>query len=101
MFPGFEFSSWNGFSVPAGTPEEIVAAIRTEITALAKTPELQERLIKLGIVPGGLSKEETAAVFRKDKENFAASVKAAGIRRRSRPMQQPIASSSSVPGRSG
>jgi tripartite-type tricarboxylate transporter receptor subunit TctC len=79
LFPGFEFSSWNGFSVPAGTPDAIVDAIRNEITALTKTPELQERLIKLGIVPGGLSKEETAAVFRKDKENFAASVKAAGI----------------------
>ena len=36
-FPGFEFSSWNGFSVPAGTPEEIIAAIRSEITALAKS----------------------------------------------------------------
>jgi tripartite-type tricarboxylate transporter receptor subunit TctC len=78
-FPGFEFSSWNGFSVPAGTPDAIVTAIRDEITALAKTPELQDRLIKLGIVPGGLSKEETAAVFRKDRENFAESVKAAGI----------------------
>jgi hypothetical protein len=30
-------------------------------------------------VPGGLTREETAAVFKKDKENFAASVKAAGI----------------------
>jgi tripartite-type tricarboxylate transporter receptor subunit TctC len=79
LFPGFEFSSWNGFSVPAGTPDAIVDAIRNEITALAKTPELQARLIKLGIVPGGLSREDTAAVFRKDKENFAASVKAAGI----------------------
>ena len=78
-FPGFEFSSWNGFSVPAGTPEEIITAIRTEITALAKSPALQERLTKLGIVPGGLTKDETAAVFRKDKENFATSVKAAGI----------------------
>jgi tripartite-type tricarboxylate transporter receptor subunit TctC len=78
-FPGFEFSSWNGFSVPAGTPEEIITAIRDEITALAKSPEMQERLIKLGIVPGGLTREETAAVFRKDSENFAESVKAAGI----------------------
>jgi len=78
--PGFEFSSWNGFSVPAGTPEEIITAIREEITALMKTPEVQGRLIELGIVPGGLTKEETAAVFKKDRENFAASVKAAGIK---------------------
>jgi tripartite-type tricarboxylate transporter receptor subunit TctC len=78
-FPGFEFSSWNGFSVPAGTPEEIVTAIRTEITALAKSDAMRERLTRLGIVPGGLTAQETAAVFKKDKENFAASVKAAGI----------------------
>ena len=79
-FPGFEFSSWNGFSVPVGTPDEIITAIRQEITALMKTPEIQDRLIKLGIVPGGLTKDETAAVFKKDRENFAESVKAAGIK---------------------
>jgi tripartite-type tricarboxylate transporter receptor subunit TctC len=78
-YPGFEFSSWNGFSVPTGTPDEIVTAIRGEVTALAKSPAVQDRLIKLGIVPGGLTAEETAAVFKKDKENFAESVKAAGI----------------------
>jgi tripartite-type tricarboxylate transporter receptor subunit TctC len=79
-FPGFEFSSWNGFSVPAGTPEEIITAIRDEIAALAKSPEVSERLIKLGIVPGGLTRAETAAVFKNDRENFAESVKAAGIK---------------------
>src|SRR3954471_8209645 len=42
-FPGFEFSSWNGFSVPAVTPQPIIEAIRTQITALMKTPEAQER----------------------------------------------------------
>ena len=78
-YPGFEFSSWNGLSVPAGTPQPIIDAIRTQIAALMKTPEAQERLKRLGIVPGGLSKEETEAVFAKDRENFAASVKAAGI----------------------
>ncbi len=34
--PGFEFSSWNGFLAPTGTPEPIVAAVRNEIAALAK-----------------------------------------------------------------
>src|SRR3954471_1859244 len=74
-FPGFEFSSWNGFSVPAGTPGEIVTAIRQEVVALANSPDVRERLGKLGIIPGGLSAEETAAVFRKDKESFTAAVK--------------------------
>src|SRR5262249_7735261 len=77
--PGFEFSSWNGFLAPAGTPEPILAAIGREITALAKSPEIAERLTKLGIVPGGLSREESEAVFRRDRESFAAAIKAAGI----------------------
>ena len=77
--PGFEFSSWNGFSAPAGTPESIITAIRSEITALVKSPEVSERLTKLGIIPGGLSKEECEAVFKKDYESFAAAIKAAGI----------------------
>jgi tripartite-type tricarboxylate transporter receptor subunit TctC len=77
--PGFEFSSWNGFSAPVGTPEPIIAAIRSEITALAKSPEVSERLTKLGIIPGGLTKEQCEAVFKKDHESFAAAIKAAGI----------------------
>jgi tripartite-type tricarboxylate transporter receptor subunit TctC len=78
-FPGFEFSSWNGFFAPAGTPEPIVTAIRSEITALAKSPEIVERLSKLGIVPGGLTKEQSEGVLRRDRESFAAAIKAAGI----------------------
>ena len=78
-FPGFEFSSWNGFFAPTDTPEPIVTAIRSEITALAKSPEIVERLSKLGIVPGGLSKEQSEAVLRRDRESFAAAIKAAGI----------------------
>jgi len=77
--PGFEFSSWNGFLAPTGTPEPIITAIRNEITVLAKSPEVTERLTKLGIVPGGLTNEQNEAVFRKDRESFAAAIKAAGI----------------------
>lgn len=77
--PGFEFSSWNGFLAPAQTPEVIISAIRTEVTAFVKKPEISQRLIKLGIVPGGLTKEQNEAVFRHDTEAFAAGIKAAGI----------------------
>ena len=78
-FPGLVFSSWNGFVVPAGTPDEIVDALRREIIALSRSPEVAQRLTKLGIVPGGQSKEEVAATFASDREMFVAAVKAAGI----------------------
>ncbi len=77
--PGFEFASWNGFLAPVGTPEEIISKVRTEITALVKSPAMTKRLTNLGIVPGGQSKEEVEAVFRHDRQAFAEAVKAAGI----------------------
>ena len=77
--PGFEFSSWNGFLAPAGTPKSIMTSIKDEVTALTKTPEIVTRLTNLGIVPGGLTKEQTEGVFQHDRESFAAAIKAAGI----------------------
>jgi len=77
--PGFEFSSWNGFLAPVGTPEPILSAIRGEVSALVKTSQISERLTKLGIIPGGLSGKESEAVFQHDREAFAAAIKAAGI----------------------
>jgi tripartite-type tricarboxylate transporter receptor subunit TctC len=77
--PGFEFSSWNGFLAPAGTPEPILSAIANEVRAFARSPGIADRLTKLGIIPGGLTKEQSEAVFKHDFESFAAAIKAAKI----------------------
>jgi tripartite-type tricarboxylate transporter receptor subunit TctC len=83
--PGFEFSSWNGFLAPRGTPEAVTKAIRDEVTALARSPEISQRLTQLGIIPGGLTAEESEAVFHRDFEAYAAAIKAAGME----PVQHP------------
>jgi len=77
--PGFQFSSWNGFLAPAATPEPIVTALRNEITAFAKSAEIAQRLTRLGIVPGGLSLEQTQMALKKEHDAYAAAIKAAGI----------------------
>ena len=79
--PGFEFASWNGLFMPANTPEAIATKLRAAIVELVNTAEMKERLTKLGIVPGGQSKDEVAATFKKDRESFAAAVAAAGIKK--------------------
>src|SRR4030095_6494446 len=56
--PGFVFASWNGFLVPTGTPEPIIEKLRDAVTAMVKTPEASERLNRLGIIPGGHTKEQ-------------------------------------------
>jgi len=77
--PGFVFASWNGFLVPTGTPEPIIEKLRAAVTEMVKTPEVAARLNKLGIVPGGQTKEQVAAVFASDRKSYAEAVKAAGI----------------------
>lgn len=79
--PGFEFASWNGFFVPKGTPDATIDKMRAAIVELVSTPAMKERLTKLGIVPGGQSKDEVAATFKKDAASFAEAVKAAGIKK--------------------
>ena len=77
--PGFQFSSWNGFLAPVATPEPVVSALRSEIAAFAKSAAVSERLTKLGIVPGGLSLEQSQAAFKTERDAYTAAIKAAGI----------------------
>ena len=77
--PGFVFASWNGFLVPNGTPEDIIAKLRDAVADMVKAPEMAARLTKLGIIPGGQTKEQVAQVFQSDRKSFADAVKAAGI----------------------
>ncbi len=77
--PGFEAASWNGFLAPVGTPEPIIEAIRKEVTAFVKTPEVTQRLTKLGIVPGGQAPDQIAATFAKERDTYAAAIKIVGL----------------------
>jgi tripartite-type tricarboxylate transporter receptor subunit TctC len=77
--PGFQSVSWNGFLAPTGTPPAITEAIRKEITAFVKTPEISTRLNGLGIVPGGMTKDEIAAAFQREHDALAAAIKIVGI----------------------
>ncbi|MBA2961412.1 MULTISPECIES: Bug family tripartite tricarboxylate transporter substrate binding protein [Ramlibacter] len=46
-------NSWHTFFAPAGTPDDIVARLNTEIVKIVKTPEIQARLRSLGLTPTG------------------------------------------------
>jgi tripartite-type tricarboxylate transporter receptor subunit TctC len=77
--PGFESTSWNGFLAPVGTPDSIVTAIRAEVTEMTKKDEIAQRLQKLGIVPGGMTQEQTVAMFQREHQTFADVIKVLGI----------------------
>lgn len=50
-FPGFYFWSWYGIAAPARTPAPIVEQLRTELIALAKSPDFVAFVSKLGLAP--------------------------------------------------
>ncbi len=53
--PGFEASSWFGFSAPKGTPSEIVEKLNKEISAAVVDPKLKARIEDLGGIPFPIS----------------------------------------------
>jgi len=53
----------HGLLAPARTPREIVDAIGREVAAAENTPELRERLLKIGVEPAINTPEEFAAII--------------------------------------
>jgi tripartite-type tricarboxylate transporter receptor subunit TctC len=48
VLPGFEVNNWVGVFVPVGVPAAITAKLNTEILAIMRTPEVQQRLVTEG-----------------------------------------------------
>jgi len=49
--PGYDASSINYISAPAGTPAPIVEKLNREINAIMAEPEVRNRIVELGLVP--------------------------------------------------
>lgn len=78
--PGFDFDSWTGYLVPAGTPANLVAKLHTDITRTLNVPEVRDKLVSLGFDLVGSTPEAFATLIRNDIARFGKLIKAAGIR---------------------
>lgn len=56
--PGYDFSSWGGVFVPAGTPRAIVQKLNAEIVAALANPDLRKRFADMGLVAKSSTPEE-------------------------------------------
>jgi len=61
--PGFDAAGWGVFSVPAGTPKEVVAKLQAALDGVMALPEVQQQIIRLGMIPGGASSPEELQRF--------------------------------------
>jgi tripartite-type tricarboxylate transporter receptor subunit TctC len=78
--PGFEFALWFGLWAPAGTPAEVVDKISKDTMRAVATADVREQFAKLGSEPLSMTPAEFSRYVRKETEDNARVVKAAGIK---------------------
>jgi tripartite-type tricarboxylate transporter receptor subunit TctC len=66
---------WFGFVAPAGTPREIVRRFNGEVGKALKSPEVIDRLGKIGLVISHSSPEQFDALIRSETERWARVIK--------------------------
>ena len=75
---GLDASVWFGVVAPAGTPEDVVAALNKAVTAGIANPELVKRFGDLGMQPLSLTPQRFTAFMKSEIERWTPIVKASG-----------------------
>ncbi len=78
--PGFEFTSWFGIVVPAGTPRDIVARLNAEVVKAVSAPAAREKLVAQGFTVLASSPEELDRTTRDQLDRYGKLFKQAGIK---------------------
>ena len=77
--PGFEASSWNGFSLPANTPRPIVDYLAKEIDKAVASLEVQKELQVIGMVARSSTPEQMTEHVRSDMAKWKGVIDKANI----------------------
>ncbi len=78
--PGFDVSSWFGFSLPKKTPEAIVAKLAADTKTAVGDPEVKAKLEAAGSEAVGSTTAEFTAFVRKETEVWGKVIKEAKIK---------------------
>ena len=77
---GFDVTTWFGVMAPAGTPQPIVTRLNEEMRKALVTPEMRERLARMGAEPAPTSPAEFAAFMRAELAKYEKVVKFSGAK---------------------
>ena len=80
LLPGYDGDGWQGFYVPAATPKDIVQRFNTEIVKVLNQPDVQRKLVDLGLQPVGSTIDAFAKVSRDEYAKWGKIAKANNIR---------------------
>lgn len=74
-----QVTAWFGLLAPAGTPDALVERLRQSARQAMQTPEMRQRFVDLGGVPGGETPAEYDAFIAQERKSWAQIVKASGL----------------------
>ncbi len=77
--PDYVVTSWNGVGAPAGVPTEIITRLSAEIRRALAAPDIQERMLRLGLQARGSTPEEMRDRMAKDVARWREVIETAGI----------------------
>jgi len=78
--PGFDYTLWVGLWGPAAMPAGLVNRINADVNKALASPDLAQRLTNLGTLPMKMSPSEFSDYVRREVEDTAKVLKAAGIK---------------------
>ena len=78
--PGFDYTLWVGLWGSAALPPALVAKINADVRKALHSADLKDRLTKLGTLPMDMSPQQFTEFVRKEVDDTAKVMKAAGIK---------------------
>lgn len=79
--PDYAVTSWNGIGAPAGIPREIITLLSAEIRQALMAPDVQDRMLHLGLAAQGSTPEEMHDQMARDVTKWRGVIEKAGIPR--------------------
>lgn len=78
--PSYDLSGWYAMMAPSATPRDIISQLNAAVVNAVGSPDLQERLLKLGSEPAFSTPEQMLLRLREDMTKFSQLIKTAGVK---------------------
>jgi len=80
LIPNFDVNTWFGFAAPAGTPNEIIVKLNSEINKALDSVDTQKKLLPLGIDTAGGTPNQLKNFLKEDIKKWSGITKIANIK---------------------
>ena len=79
-FADFDFTLWQGFFAPRGTPADVIAKLNGEINKILRDPEVRQKLVDAGANVMPLSTGEFAAFVQAESAKYERIIRETGVK---------------------